>query len=155
MVIDIVKNEEFEPLHKMIAKTCSISFKNYYPQKEIERVIQSLSVEKLKERAYSSHFYVVKEGNKIIGCGAISKYWGSETESILLSIFVDPEEQGKGIGSKIMETLEKDEYALQANRIEIPSAIVAIPFYKKFGYEHKNGELNYDEGHFAMEKFRK
>lgn len=73
----------------------------------------------------------------------------------MLSIFVDPNTQGKGIGSKIMETLERDEYALQANRIEISSAISAIPFYKKFGYEHKNGELNYDDGHFAMEKFRK
>jgi len=31
--------------------------------------------------------------------------------------------------------------------------MVAIPFYKKMGYEHKNGELNYDDGHFAMEKF--
>lgn len=37
MIIDIVKNEEFEQLHNMIARTCLIAFKNYYPQKEIER----------------------------------------------------------------------------------------------------------------------
>ena len=31
--------------------------------------------------------------------------------------------------------------------------MVAIPFYKKMGYEFKNGELIYSDGHFAMEKF--
>ncbi|WP_291648410.1 GNAT family N-acetyltransferase [Clostridium sp.] len=43
----------------------------------------------------------------IVGCGAISSFWGSEDESILLTIFVTPELHGKGRGKSIMETLEK------------------------------------------------
>ena len=34
---------------------------------------------------------------------------------------------------------------------EIPAGMVAIPFYKKMGYDFKNGELNFSDGHFAME----
>jgi len=49
--------------------------------------------------------------------------------------------------------LENDEYAKRANRIEIHAAMSAIPFYRKLGYEHKNGQLIYAEGHFDMEKF--
>ena len=52
-----------------------------------------------------------------------------------------------------METLESDEYFKRAKRIQIPAGLVAIPFYKKMGYEYKNGEMIFDDGHFALEKF--
>ena len=153
MVIRRVEEKDFEKLHNMIAKTCRESFKVYYPQPFIEKTIESLSVERLKQRAAWTHFYVIEEDDNIIGCGAIGSYWGSETESSLFTIFVDPDLQGRGYGRKIIETLENDEYFKRANRIEIPAGIVAIPFYKKMGYTHKNDDLIYEDGHFALEKF--
>ena len=91
----------------------------------------------------------------IVGTDSISSYWGSETESILLTIFVLPEYHSKGIGSKIIETLEQDELFLRANRIEIPASITATEFYRKFGYNYKNGVKELDEEHhFRLEKFR-
>ena len=153
MNIRLVCEKDFETLHEMIAKTCRISFAPFYPEKFIEKTIESLNVEKLKIRASWTHFYVVTDNDAIIGCGAIGAYWGSETESSLFTIFVDPDYQGKGIGKKIIETLENDVYFKRAKRIEIPAGIVALPFYKKMGYNHKNGELNYEDGHFALEKF--
>ena len=153
MIIRRVEDKDFEKLHNMIAKTCRESFKVYYPQPFIEKTIESLSVEKLKQRASWTHFYVIEKDDKIIGCGAIGSYWGSETESSLFTIFVDPDLQGQGYGRKIIETLENDEYFKRATRIEIPAGIVAIPFYKKMGYTHKNDELIYEDGHFALEKF--
>lgn len=155
MIIELVKESDFINLHKLIAKTCRISFEPYYPESFIEKVIQSLNIETLKRRAEWTHFYVFKENENIIGCGAIGPYWGSEIESSLFTIFVDPDHQGKGIGRLIMQTLENDEYFKRAKRIEIPAGMVALPFYKKMGYTHKNGELNYEDGHFALEKFNK
>lgn len=69
----------------------------------------------------------------IIACGAIGSYWGKEDESSLFNIFVLPEYQGKGIGRKIIETLEQDELFLRAKRVEIPASITACEFYKKWG----------------------
>lgn len=62
----------------------------------------------------------------------------------------------KGIGRAIMETLEKDEFALRAKRIEIPASITGLPFYQKMGYSFINGnaELN-DERLYRLEKLRK
>lgn len=153
MIIRRVEDKDFEKLHNMIAKTCRESFKVYYPKPFIEKTIESLSVEKLKERASWTHFYVIEKDDDIIGCGAIGSYWGSETESSLFTIFVDSDLQGNGYGRKIIETLENDEYFKRAKRIEIPAGIVAIPFYKKMGYTHKNDDLIYEDGHFALEKF--
>ncbi|MDE5797446.1 MAG: GNAT family N-acetyltransferase, partial [Treponemataceae bacterium] len=58
----------------------------------------------------------------------------------------------QGIGRRIIELLEADEYAKRADKIVIHSAISAIPFYRKLGYEHKNGELHFENGTFFLEK---
>ena len=154
MEISLIKENEFKDTASMIERAVRFSqFSKYYPQIEIENVIKSLDEEGVKKRASWTHFYIIKENKKIIACGAIGEYWGSKTESSLFSIFVDPDYQGMGYGRKIIETLEEDEYFKRAKRIEVPAAMSAIPFYRKMGYEHKNGELIYGEGHFALEKF--
>ena len=47
-----------------------------------------------------------------------------------------------------------NELFLRVDRIEIPASITAVEFYKKQGYDYKNGinELD-DEGHYRLEKF--
>ena len=73
----------------------------------------------------------------------------------MFNIFVLPEYQGKGVGRKIIETLESDDYFLRAKRIEIPASITACPFYKKMGYSYKNGiDVIDEEQLFRLEKFR-
>ena len=86
---------------------------------------------------------------------AILPYWGSETESSLFTIFVLPQCQGKGVGRKIIETLERDEYFLRAKRVEVPASITGVGFYRKLGYEYKNGIDRPDEERlYRLEKFR-
>ena len=61
----------------------------------------------------------------------------------------------KGVGRKIIEALEKDEYFLRAKRVEIPASITACEFYKKMGYTYKNGiDVVDEEQLFRLEKFR-
>ena len=140
---------------QMIAETLRVSNSKDYSSKYVEATISSHSADILIARANGGHMYVVCDGSKIIGCGAIAGYWGSVTESILLTIFVLPNYQNKGIGRKIIETLEQDEYFLRAKRIEIPASITAVGFYKKMGYSYKNGTADIDEEQvYRLEKFR-
>ncbi len=70
-------------------------------------------------------------------------------------IFVLPKYQGKGIGRKIIENLEQDEYFFRAKRIEVPASITAVNFYRKLGYNYKNGVDRPDEEQiYRLEKFR-
>ena len=119
------------------------------------KLAEQYNAEKILQITSYAHMYVLEWKEQIVGVGAISSFWGSETESILLTIFVLPELHGKGIGKIIIDTLEKDELFTRASRIEIPASITATDFYRKFGYDYKNGikELD-DEGHFRLEKFR-
>jgi GNAT superfamily N-acetyltransferase len=126
-----------------------------YSKEEMERLSGIYNPDKVLEVAGYAHMYVVCIDKKIVGCGAISSFWGKQDESILLTIFVLPELHGKGIGGKIIETLEHDEYFLRAKRIEIPASITARKFYKKMGYAYKDGIAKLDdEGHYRLEKFR-
>ncbi len=155
MEISLFVESEAGEVASLIEKTCRISFKNYYPISEIEKIVNSLNAEGVIKRASWTHFYTFKKEGKIVACGAIGPYWGSEIESSLFTIFVDPDCQGGGIGRKVIETLESDEYFLRATRIEIPASFVAIPFYLKCGYTHKEGKLIYEDGNIKLEKFRK
>ena len=82
----------------LIAKTLRTTNSKDYSPEYIENDMKKLGPEQIKQRAGWTHFYVVCDGDKIVGCGAIGSYWGKTDESSLFTIFVLPEYQGKGVG---------------------------------------------------------
>ena len=140
----------------LIIRTLQISNAKDYPPEEIQRITAKFTPEDVIERAGWTHLYVCCVDQKIVACGAIGPYWGKEDESALFNIFVLPEYQGKGVGRRLIEALEADEYALRANRIEIAASITGRDFYRKLGYSFKNGIDTLDEEQlYRLEKFRK
>ena len=139
----------------IIEKNLLISNRPDYSDADIQEMITLYSRDGVLERAETSHFYVICDREAIIGCGGIAEYMGNPTESILVTVFLLPEYQGKGVGRLIMETLEQDEYFLRASRIVIHSSITAHMFYKKLGYTYADGSAVPDEeGCIRMEKRR-
>lgn len=149
------KEADAEEVRNIIVRNfLEINSKDYGIE-AMQRLADVYDVNKVKQVAGYAHMYVFEADERIVGTGSISSYWGSETESILLTIFVLPEYHGRGIGTEIIETLEQDELFLRANRIEIPASITATEFYRKFGYDYKNGVKELDEEHhYRLEKFR-
>ena len=72
----------------------------------MQKLAEVYSVEKALQIAHYAHMYVFELENQIVGVGSISSFWRSETESILLTIFVLPESHRKGIEKIIIQTLE-------------------------------------------------
>jgi N-acetylglutamate synthase-like GNAT family acetyltransferase len=141
---------------KMIEKSIKMSlFATFYPQSTILQTIENTSAEKIIESAEKTHFYVIEDKNEIVACGGIGPYSENGDESLLYNIFVTPESQGKGYGKKIIETLENDEYFKKAKKTRVRAAISAIPFYRKMGYEFKDGILVYENGRLILEKYSK
>lgn len=139
----------------LIADTLKESNAEDYPPEFIAANIASHSAKIITERANRAHMYVAVYRGEIVGCGAIDGFYGSLTESILLTVFVLPAMQRQGIGRAIVQALEADEFFLRAGRIEIPASLTAVEFYKKMGYGYKNGVTEPDgEGVVRLEKFR-
>ena len=155
MIIRKFREADAEKVSALIIHTLQASNSKDYSAETISALEKKMQPSGVLERASWTHFYVAEEGGDIIGCGAIGPYWGSETESSLFNIFVLPEYQGKGVGRKIIETLEQDGFFLRAERVEVPASITGVGFYRKLGYEYKNGIDRPDEERlYRLEKFR-
>lgn len=149
------KEEDAEEVRNLIVRNFLEVNSKDYGIAAMEKLAKVYDSGKVLYIAGYTHMYVFEWKDKIVGVGSISSFWGSKTESILLTVFVLPEFHGKGIGRKIINTLEQDEYYVRATRIEIPASITATEFYRKFGYDYKNGVKELDEEHhYRMEKFK-
>lgn len=127
-----------------------------YSKEYMDNLMMKITPEFILQRANAFHMYVVTDEDKVIGVAAVGPYWDSLTESSLFNIFILPEYEGKGLGKKLVETLEQDEYYTRANRIEIPASITALEFYRHLGYGFKKfGNITDDEGHYKLEKYPK
>ena len=155
MLIRKFAEADAKEVSDLIIRTLMISNTKDYPAEMMAELTRRMQPEDILERARRTHFYVAEENNVRVGCGAIGPYWDKTDESSLFTIFVLPEYQGRGIGRRIVETLEKDEYALRAKRIEIPASITGLEFYKKLGYDYKdNVTVPDEEGLYRLEKYR-
>jgi len=78
---------------------------------------------------------VAYNNNKAIGCGAIKEYDPNTME--IKRMYTSEENREKGIGSKILQELEKWAYELSFKKCILETGkrqIEAIEFYKKNGY---------------------
>lgn len=58
----------------------------------------------------------------------------------------------KGVTLEVSDAAINEKYE---TRIEIPASITATEFYRKFGYDYKNGVKELDEErHYRLEKFK-
>ena len=131
-----------------------------YTQEEINHLIEVHNEDLIERRANKFHVYVLTDNEEIVGVGMIGPYWDSKTESSFFTIFIDPTYKGQGLGRKIIETLQEDEYYKRADRVEIPASITAVEFYKHMGWKFKRtndvfGNIVDDEGIYRMEKYPK
>ncbi len=149
------QEQDAEETSAVIERALRVSNAPDYPPETIREMVELYSPANLAEQAGGEHLYVLCGGEGIAGCGGIAPYWGSEQESILVTIFVLPEYQGFGAGRRLMEALESDAYFLRAERVVIHSSITARDFYRKLGYQFSDGTGTPDaEGCIRMEKRR-
>ena len=155
MEIERFRDEDAEEVSALIVHTLRTVNIRDYSGEYIEDLVRRMQPDDIRQRAAWTHLYVARDGERIVGCGAVGPWWDSEEESGLFTVFVLPECQGRGIGRAILGTLEKDGFFLRAKRVEVPASITAEGFYRKLGYVPKPGAEGPDEeGLIRLEKRR-
>lgn len=98
--------------------------------------------------------FVALKDNKIVGTAGLEVAWSKNPgEYWILTVFVEPEYQGQGIGRKLIEKVEEHAKSIDAKKLVVPASITGNEFYYKLGYTYKNNkkELN-EEKMYIMEK---
>lgn len=105
--------------------------------------------------------FVALKDEKVIGTASldlIKDMYGIKIEDnkdkyIILTVFIKKENQHQGVGTKLIEKIEKYACEIGAKELIIPASIYGCEFYKKMGYDYYNGikELNKD-GEYVLSK---
>jgi len=139
---DTLKNKTFVVFDSL---TDPHHFWNIYSEEEKEAFVDSKTetVESLLETSQSRTIISAKEGDRVLGYGVFRKK--NDTVVWISSLYVDPESQGKGIGSSLLKEIEMfaKEYDCKVVALETHrDASWAINFYLKHGYEIVNDAID-------------
>lgn len=125
-----------------------------YPPEYITSLLDHFSPAQLLEDAQTQHFFVAMEGDTVIGTAGLADYGTADAPRYYgVTVFVQPEHHGSGVGRQLMAAVEAQAVALGATQIIVRAAVGARGFYKKLGYAFQNGrEVPDERGNYIMEK---
>lgn len=88
--------------------------------------------EDLAAEASQSHFGLYDTAGRLLAC--VSVIWPSEQEARIRQMAVQPELQGLGYGSSLMQKLESHLTKRGVMRLELHARVTAIAFYTSLGF---------------------
>ncbi len=99
-----------------------------YSKKEIANLYNFFTPSLIIKNSKDRIVFVAVEGHRVVGTASLK-------ENIVLTVFVNPDIHGKGIGSKLMDRVENLAKKKGYKTIKAPSSFTSFKFYKRRGYE--------------------
>ncbi|PBC03114.1 GNAT family N-acetyltransferase [Mesorhizobium sp. WSM3860] len=128
----------------IMAALCRTNARDYGPE-IIARVVQSFSPSAMLQLFKKRQVFVAICGDKIVGTAGLDG-------TTVRSVFVDPEFQGQGVGSRLMLEIEEAARANAATVLTVPSSVTAEPFYSTLGFRALRDSFHDDERTIIMER---
>ncbi|MCB6993203.1 GNAT family N-acetyltransferase [bacterium 210820-DFI.6.37] len=140
-----------EQVAAIVRETIQKIYPHYYPSGAVLFFLDLHSEVKIKERMSYEEIYLAMERGNIIGTGSIRK-------NEICRLFVLPEYQGKGYGSRLMDLLEARIFE-KYRKVHVDASYPAESMYLKRGYQIVSYEkMETENGDFlcyhTMEKVR-
>ncbi len=123
---------DFQPedsvgVSNLVRKTVKESLSKDYPEATIQLLYIEYKPDYFSKPYHGQKIFIAEENNKIIGTAAVRK-------NLIMDVFVDPNCEGKGVGSKLITHLEKLASLQGYTYTQISANPYAIDFYEKLGY---------------------
>lgn len=114
-------------IQSIVYKTISEIYPNYYPQEVVDFFINHHNEENIIYDLTHNNVYLLQaDNNEYIGTGTV-------VNDSMNRIFVQPQYQGMGYGTQIMDFLER-KISEKHNSISLDSSLPAFSIYMKRGY---------------------
>lgn len=110
-----------------------------YSLNNIYSIANHYCVENICAKLEDKIIYVAIEDEKIIGTATLNK-------DEIMAVFIDPQSQGKGLGKKFMELLEKDAMNKGLSKVWLVAGLSAVSFYEKIGYKFVSDKFHPEWG---------
>lgn len=116
-----------------------------YSSEIIDQVQRSFSPSKILHFLALRQVYVACIDDHVVATGSLDK-------NTIRSVFVDPAYQGRGIGRRLMATIESVAAQSGVKLLRVPSSITAEGFYLSLGFVQIRDEFHGAERTIIMEK---
>ncbi len=111
---------------RAIRGTCA----GHYSREVVETWAGRLRPEKYAEAIDRYEFFVAEEGGVVVGFGELGQEAGA-----IQGLYVSPEVKGRGVGWRLLCTLEERARAYGLRSLRLTSSLNAVPFYERAGFE--------------------
>lgn len=111
----------------IVKETIQKVYPHYYPPGAVQFFLDLHSVIRIKEAMFSEEIYLVTQQGNIIGTGSIRR-------NEICRLFILPQYQGKGYGSRLMDLLETRIWVKYPN-VHVDASFPAESMYLKRGYQ--------------------
>jgi predicted N-acetyltransferase YhbS len=118
--------------------------KDYAPE-IIARIEKSFSSAAVRELIGKRKMFVAVLGQEIVGTASLDG-------KVVRSVFVAPNAQGRGIGSRLMGEIERAAREAGLSVLVVPSSVTAEQFYAKLGFKVLRDSYHGDERTIIMER---
>lgn len=126
--------DDIDTIKYIVDTTIKYIYPHYYPKGVVEFFLNHHSVENIEKSICNEIVLVFKDENEMIGTSTIN-------ENEICRLFVLPQYQGCGYGTKIMDYLEK-RIKETYSEVKLDSSLPAYDLYIKRGYEAiKNNKI--------------
>ena len=127
-VIRLFREADLVPLHRMIKDTIDASYAGIYPDRAVQFFMEYHSEKRIMERSQVGEILLIERHDSIVATGALV---GNE----ILGVFVRPEEQGQGLGKRIMSELERRAKEKGLSEVVLSVSLPSRKFYETLEYE--------------------
>jgi len=124
------RQEDKEAIWRVHGSAIRGSCAGHYPREVIEVWAGRLRAEKYAEAIDRYEFFVAEEGGAVVGFGELGPEAGA-----IQGLYVSPDVSGRGVGRKLLSTLEERARAHGLKSLRLTSSLNAVPFYERAGFE--------------------
>ena len=133
-----------EAVYEIVLRALRETNARDYPASVIDRLVLTLP-EGVASKLEEWHAYVAVVDGRIVGTGSLNG-------KTVRAVFVHPDYQGCGIGTKLMDAVENAANVQSVSTLTVPSSITAQPFYAKRGFKVVRAALYGEERTTVMSK---
>lgn len=130
IIVRRAKQEDKKSIWRVHIRAIEEVCKSHYSKEEIQAWTEVLKPTRYEEPIRRGPFYVAVEDESIIAFGNLNQE-SAEIEAL----YVDPDHVRKGVGIKILNTLENEALDSGLTLLRITSSLNAVRFYQMAGYK--------------------
>lgn len=131
--------KDIDIVYKLVKATIKTIYPKYYPAEVVDFFCEHHCRENIAKDVKDGRVGILVVNNVIVGAGCYK-------DNHITRVYVEPEYQGKGYGSFIMQCLEAD-MAKNHDTVELDASLPASHFYEKRGYKTiKHEKWNVENG---------